>query len=175
MLVLALDTATPYLVLGLPHTERAVRLDRRHAEVLWSELAGFLLENGVEKTNLQGIAVGQGPGSYTGLRIGIAAALGLGRGLGIPVMGVDTLQAVALKYQGAVTVAHTTRNGLCYCASYQVGETIQTLFPPARVKLAEVEPQNLFSLDEPPSGKALAQLGQRALVAGEVGVEAIYL
>ena len=175
MLILALDTATPYLVLGLPQAERAIRLDRRHAEVLWGELAEFLQHHGVDKSSLEGIAVGQGPGSYTGLRIGIAAALGLGRGLQIPVVGVDTLQGVALRYQGQVTVAQSTRNKLCYCAEYHLGERLTTLSPPARVMLSHLQPSGLFSLDQPPSGQALVQLGQQALSAGRTGVEAVYL
>jgi tRNA threonylcarbamoyl adenosine modification protein YeaZ len=174
-MLLSLDTATPYLVLGLPHAERAVRLERRHAEVLWSELEAFLGHHGVEQAALTGLAVGQGPGSYTGLRIGIAAALGLGRGLGIPVVGVDTLQGVAQRYRGRVRVAHTTRNGLCYCASYEVGEATHTVSPPARLKLSELDHSLLLSMDEPPSGRALVRLGEEAIKAGRVGVEAVYL
>lgn len=176
MLVLALDTATPYLVLGLPGAERAVRLGRRHAEALWAELEDFLASSGVSKHEVEGVAVGRGPGSYTGLRVGIAAGLGLGRGLGVPVVGVDTLAAVALRYQGEVSVAHTTRGGLCYAAQYRVsGHSSQEVRSPQRVRLAELQPGSRFSLDEPPSGRALARLGQRALAAGQVGVEALYL
>jgi tRNA threonylcarbamoyl adenosine modification protein YeaZ len=176
VLVLALDTATPYLVLGLPHTERALRLGRRHAEVLWGELEQFLYENGIQRQELEGIAVGQGPGSYTGLRVGIAAGLGLARGLDIPAVGVDTLGAVALRYQGQVTVAHTTRNGLCYSAQYRSKEgKLTTLQASSRHKLAELQPTGLFSLDEPPSGMALARLGAALLKAGHKQIEPLYL
>ncbi len=176
MLVLALDTATPYLVLGLPHAERALRLGRRHAEVLWGELEQFLHENGIRRQELEGIAVGQGPGSYTGLRVGIAAGLGLARGLDIPAVGVDTLGAVALRYQGQVTVAHTTRSGLCYSAQYRLEEgKLTTLQAPSRNKLAELNRTGLFSLDEPPSGMALARLGAARLKAGHAQIEPLYL
>lgn len=175
-MILALDTATPYLVLGLPHLGRTVRLGRRHAEVLWAELEGFLHEAGVDKAQLRGIAVGRGPGSYTGLRVGIAAGLGLGRGLGIRVVGVDTLQGVALKYTGHVTVAHLTRNGLCYTASYQVHHPLAQAFqPPHKARLAELQPAGLLSIDEPPSGPALSLLGRQALERGDTGIEALYL
>ncbi len=176
VLVLAIDTATPYLVLGLPQAERSIRLERRHAEALWPELEAFLLEAGVKPTDLKAIAVGQGPGSYTGLRVGIAAGLGLGRGLGIKVVGVDTLQAVALRYQGIITVAHTTRNGLCYCGTYEVGEqTCLTLEAPQRAKLSEIKPQGLFILDEPPSGQGLVRLGRQQIENGRVEVTPVYL
>lgn len=176
MLVLAIDTATPYLVLGLPQAERALRLERRHAEVLWAELEDFLASNNLSKQALEGIAVGRGPGSYTGLRVGIAAGLGLARGLGIPLVGVDTLAGVAMRYSKTVSVAHTTRNGLCYAAKYSVqSANVRAIVNPYRSKLSELEPQGLFSLDEPPSGLALVQLGQKALQAGQLGVEALYL
>ncbi|MCS7067373.1 MAG: tRNA (adenosine(37)-N6)-threonylcarbamoyltransferase complex dimerization subunit type 1 TsaB [Meiothermus sp.] len=176
MLVLALDTATPYLVLGLPHAERAVRLGRRHAEVLWGELEAFLHQAGIGLPDLDGIAVGRGPGSYTGLRVGIAAGLGLARGLGVPVTGVDTLEATALRYRGAVTVAQTTRNGLCYTASYQIEETrSETLQAPHRSRLDVLQPTGLLVLDQPPSGRALAHLGIKAFQAGRILVEPLYL
>jgi len=176
LMVLALDTATPYLVLGLPYAERALRLQRRHAELLWPELQSFLHDSGVVNSGLKAIVVGRGPGSYTGLRVGIAAALGLARGLGIPVVGVDTLEAVAMKYTGPVTVAHGTRNGLCYCARYLLGASKREIFAhPHRAKLDGLEVHGIFSLDEPPSGMALAQLGLEAIQAGKHRIEALYL
>ncbi len=176
MLVLAIDTATPYLVLGLPHAERALRLGRRHAEVLWAELEAFLQQAGVKTGDLEGIAVGRGPGSYTGLRVGVAAGLGLARGLGVPIAGVDTLAAVALRYQGRVTVAHSTRNRLCYSATYQVEKgRAQTLQAPKRSHLEALQPLGIWVLDQPPSGMALAQLGLAALRAGQTQIEPLYL
>lgn len=176
VLVLALDTATSYLVLGLPHAERAVRLERRHAEVLWPEIEDFLQQAGVERQALGGIAVGRGPGSYTGLRVGIAAGLGLARGLGVPITGIDTLEAVALRYQGLVTVVHRTRNELCYTACYAVdGAQARVVHPPQRARLAEVQLKGLTTVDEPPSGRALATLGQAAFKAARTEVQPLYL
>lgn len=174
--VLALDTATPYLVLGLPHAERAIRLGRRHAEGLWAELECFLHQTGVKRKELEGIAVGRGPGSYTGLRVGIAAGLGLARGLGLPAVGVDTLEAVALRYQGRVCVAHATHKGLCYTASYYSADGVLTVTElPRRSRLAELHPTGLFSLDQPPSGMALAALGIQQLRDGQTRVQPLYL
>lgn len=198
--VLAIDTSTAYLVLGLPHAERTLRLGRRHAEALWPELEAFLEETATKPSSLIGVAVGEGPGSYTGLRVGIAAGLGLGRGLGIPVVGVNTLEGVACRYQGAVTVAHATRNGLAYTATYQVlneagfatigsyflgnaniasqvadRTEIKVLNQPHRAKTDAISPQGIFSFDEPPSGKALARLGAEKIARGLIGVNPLYL
>ncbi|WP_223299830.1 tRNA (adenosine(37)-N6)-threonylcarbamoyltransferase complex dimerization subunit type 1 TsaB [Meiothermus taiwanensis] len=125
---------------------------------------------------LGGIAVGRGPGSYTGLRVGIAAGLGLARGLGIPVAGVDTLEAVARRHQGPVTVIQRTRNALCYAACYVVeGSQVQVTQPPHRARFDEVVPTGLLTIDEPPSGQALAALGLAALKARPGQVEPLYL
>lgn len=176
MLVLAIDTATPFLVLGLPQAERTLRLERRHAEALWPELEEFLGDNGVARGQLEAIAVGEGPGSYTGLRVGVAAGLGLGRGLGVPVVGVNTLEGVALRYSGTVTVAHTTRNGLCYSASYAVdGDNLKETTAPERKKLNELEQLGLLVLDEPPSGRVLSRLGQLKIEKGQIAVTPQYL
>lgn len=131
---------------------------------------------GVGLGAIEGIAVGRGPGSYTGLRVGIAAGLGLARGLGIPITGVDTLKAVALRHQQQVTVVQCTRNELCYTACYLVeGRRLQVLSPPQRTRLAEIQPSGLMTIDEPPSGQALSALGSAALEAQCTGVEPLYL
>lgn len=170
--VLAIDTATPFLVLGLPASERIIRLDRRHAEALFGELEAFLRWAGSGLEQLEGIAVGRGPGSYTGLRIGISAGLGLARGLGIPLIGVDTLAGVAGRYRGSVKVAHSTRGGFVYTASYYVQDGVEALTHAEKRPLEGLEPH---SLDEPPSGRVLARLGARLLQAGHRGVEPLYL
>lgn len=170
--VLAIDTATAFLVLGLPASERIIRLDRRHAEALFGELESFLQWAGCGLEQLQGIAVGRGPGSYTGLRIGISAGLGLARGLGIPLVGVDTLAGVAGRYRGTVRVAHSTRGGFVYTASYHVHDEIRALTPAEKRPIEGLDPH---SLDEPPSGRVLAGLGARLLRSGQRGVEPLYL
>ncbi|WP_457633913.1 tRNA threonylcarbamoyladenosine biosynthesis protein TsaB, partial [Oceanithermus desulfurans] len=68
MNVLAIDTATPYLVLGTLDAERTLRRGRRHAETLIADLEAFLAGVGLEPGRLELIVVGEGPGSYTGIR-----------------------------------------------------------------------------------------------------------
>ncbi|MCL6568048.1 MAG: tRNA (adenosine(37)-N6)-threonylcarbamoyltransferase complex dimerization subunit type 1 TsaB, partial [Meiothermus silvanus] len=86
-----------------------------------------------------------------------------------------TLVGVAMRYRGPVTVAHTTRNGLVYAATYVIEEGIKELHSPRRIPLEQLEPEGTFSLDEPPSGRALAHLGSQALRAGKRGIQAVYL
>ncbi len=98
---LGIDTATPFLALALWSPERGTlarfeeRVERDHAKRLLGELERLLEKAGVNKRQLTGVGVGLGPGSYTGLRVGVAAAQGLARGLGVPLGGGSTLAAVA--------------------------------------------------------------------------------
>lgn len=66
-----------------------------HAERLHVFIEEIIKEAGIRLKNLSAIAVSQGPGSYTGLRIGVSAAKGLCYALDIPLIAVDTLQALA--------------------------------------------------------------------------------
>lgn len=97
---LAIDTATDSAGLAL-HDGAAVRAElqwtsrRRHTRELAPALAGMLEGQGFAAGDLAGIAVAIGPGSYTGLRIGLALAKGLALGAGPPVLGVPTLDILA--------------------------------------------------------------------------------
>ena len=70
-------------------------MSRGHVEVLIPMVQAVITESGMEFSQLELIAVSIGPGSFTGLRAGLAAARGLGIALNIPVHGVTTLEAVA--------------------------------------------------------------------------------
>lgn len=97
---LAIDTATDAAGLAL-HDGAAVLAElqwtsrRRHTRELAPALAGMLGGQGLAAGDLAGIAVAIGPGSYTGLRIGLALAKGLALGAGLPVLGVPTLDILA--------------------------------------------------------------------------------
>lgn len=98
--LLAIDTAGPRLQLALLKDGSAdieiIDLARGHAEILFGEIAGLLARNALEYAGLTHLAVTTGPGSFTGLRIGLSAARGLGLALGVPVIGVPTLLALSL-------------------------------------------------------------------------------
>ena len=109
MLILAFDTATNVatsaLVLdGETLAERA----SIPARVL-EDVDALLREAGVEATRLQGLAVGTGPGSFTGLRMGLAAARALALALELPVAGVSTLDVLAAGAPGALPVIDARR------------------------------------------------------------------
>jgi tRNA threonylcarbamoyladenosine biosynthesis protein TsaB len=66
----------------------------RHGETLLPTLGRVLGENNVRRSRLKAIVIGAGPGTFTGLRVGLATAKGLAHGLGIPIVGVATSAAL---------------------------------------------------------------------------------
>ncbi|HEY8454322.1 MAG TPA: tRNA (adenosine(37)-N6)-threonylcarbamoyltransferase complex dimerization subunit type 1 TsaB [Actinopolymorphaceae bacterium] len=100
MLLLAFDTATSAVTVALSDG-RTVLADsttvdgQRHAELLAPAIRKVLKEAGVDRRELTEIAVGVGPGPFTGLRVGLATARTLGHALHIPVHGVCTLDVLA--------------------------------------------------------------------------------
>ena len=105
MLLLGFDTATAVTTVGLVRSgvdgvneilgERSHRDPRRHGEVLPVQIADVLRRAGATPSDLDAIAVGIGPGAFTGLRVGLATAEALGLALQIPVYGASTLDVLA--------------------------------------------------------------------------------
>lgn len=99
--VLAIDTAAPRLQLALRRADGTVdisidELAQGHAELLFLRLEALLARSGVGFAELDRVAVTTGPGSFTGLRIGLSAARGFGLALDIPVLGIPSLLAISL-------------------------------------------------------------------------------
>jgi tRNA threonylcarbamoyl adenosine modification protein YeaZ len=98
--ILAIDTATTRVVIasGSPAgTTDGVSTwvaGHRHGETLLPTIRRFLGEQNIRRSRLVGIVVGTGPGAFTGLRVGIATAKGLAHGLGIPLVGVSSAEAL---------------------------------------------------------------------------------
>ena len=76
----------------------------RHAEALLPALERLLAECGVEKEGIELVSVNRGPGSFTGLRIGIATAKGLCQSLGVPLVGVEGTAAYRARVAGEALV-----------------------------------------------------------------------
>lgn len=118
-LILAIDTAAPRLQLALlrdgEHVETLLEdMATGQAEHLFPALAELLGRTGVAYKDLTRVAVTTGPGSFTGLRIGLSAARGLGLALSIPVVGIPSLLALSLMTPGASAVLLDARREEAY-------------------------------------------------------------
>jgi tRNA threonylcarbamoyladenosine biosynthesis protein TsaB len=98
--LLVLDTATDRTVVALrdgpggPTHDGSARAPERGAAALGGRLAAFLREMGVPPRSLRAVGVGTGPGSFTGLRVGLATAKTLAWTLSVPLVGIPTVEAL---------------------------------------------------------------------------------
>ena len=89
-------------------------MEKGQAERLMPMLEEVLAEAGLGWRDLKALAVGTGPGNFTGVRIAVAAARGLALGLGIPAVGVTRLEALAYGLPRPLTVIEDARRGEVY-------------------------------------------------------------
>jgi tRNA threonylcarbamoyladenosine biosynthesis protein TsaB len=121
LLVLSFDTATDAATSALVELdetadrsaggERGRALGERTSRAvrILEDVDTLLSDAGLEREDLEGIAVGTGPGSYTGLRMGLVTARTLAFALDVPVAGVSTLDALAAGAPGAIPVLDARR------------------------------------------------------------------
>ena len=109
MLTLAFDTATSAATTALVRDGDVLGEAVSRAVRVLEDADELLRASGVDRSELTGIVVGTGPGSFTGMRLGLAAARGLALALELPVAGVSTLDALAAGAPGAVPVVDAGR------------------------------------------------------------------
>lgn len=131
MKILAIDTSTSVgsvalLVDGQLVAEIAASVRARHGETLLPHVQRVLELGGLAPAGVDLIAVGLGPGSFTGLRVGLAAVKGLAIANGTPVVGVGSLAAIARGLApagGVAVVLADAQRGEVFLAAYDVRET----------------------------------------------------
>lgn len=162
MLVLGIDTATLACSVALATEEKLIaeytlQVKKTHSERLLPLIDNLLRDSGFKPRDLEGIAVAVGPGSFTGLRIGVATARALGQVLGARLAGVSTLAALSCQgaaFGGLVVPILDARRSQVYAAAFKGG------FPPERV--LDDQAVSLAQLLE-----WLQQKGQPALFVGD--------
>lgn len=136
MKLLAFETATEACSVALwidgEVRERFEIAPRRHAELALPWAEHLLAEAGIAKSQLDAIAVGRGPGAFTGVRLAIAVVQGIALGLDLPVVPVSTLAALAVslpstpsqgKDTGRILAAIDARMGEIYLGSFARDDT----------------------------------------------------
>lgn len=145
--VLAFDTSGPVGSVAVWEAERVVaraELTRQseHAARLLPAIDEVLEAAHVSRSSLDGIVVGEGPGSFTGVRVAAATAKGLCRSLRVPLWAVSSLGAAAVAAEGAGAIRYAlfdARAERVYAACYGVGSTlVQTLVAPHAGELRDV-------------------------------------
>ena len=100
--ILAIDCATTRIVVASGSPAGVIdglttwTAGYRHGETLLRTIGRFLGEQNIRRSRLAAIVVGTGPGAFTGLRVGLATAKGLAHGLGLPLIGISTAEALLL-------------------------------------------------------------------------------
>lgn len=131
-LILAFDTSAAHCaaalvsgdrVLGAAHEEMA----KGQAERLFPLLEAMLAASGVGWRDLNALAVGTGPGNFTGVRIAVSAARGLAVSLGIPAHGVSGFEALAYRLPRPVLACIDARQGRVYLQRFGVQEAAPLL------------------------------------------------
>jgi tRNA threonylcarbamoyladenosine biosynthesis protein TsaB len=142
MRILALETATHRLSIALwadgSVIERAAELPNGSSEWLLPNVRTLLTEAGVALNMLDGIAFGAGPGSFTGLRLAAGCAQGLAYGLDLPVLGVGTLEALALASgESRAYACLDARMNEVYVAAYENGVEVMSpiVCPPTQAPM----------------------------------------
>ena len=122
-ITLAIDTAAPRLQLALLLADGQVdvsidEIATGHAELIFDRIATLLARNHIGYADLQRVVTTTGPGSFTGLRIGLSAARGIGLARSIPVVGVSSLVALSLTATGPTTILLDARRGEAYFQTF---------------------------------------------------------
>lgn len=200
MNVLAIDTSTPRAAVALRTSDGAIQSlepdpARKHASGLVPAMRDLLKSAGLTPKQLDGLAVGLGPGSFTGLRVGVAAVKTLAFATGVPLAGLDSLEILA---RGApeearmIWVVGDAQRGEVFSADFEreeAGGLLKQIGPtriePRDVWMARLEPGDVVlgpGLDRPgpplpsfvtcnplwnhPRGEPLARLALEVLGSG---------
>ena len=146
MLVLGIESSTPVASVALVGQEGLVaeftlNIGLTHSEQLLPMIAELIEEARVSTGQLEGIAIASGPGSFTGLRIGMATAKALSQGKGLPLIAVPTLEALA-------TTQSTSNMLIAPLMNARKSEVYTALYRFHSQKLEQIEPVQAISPQE---------------------------
>jgi tRNA threonylcarbamoyladenosine biosynthesis protein TsaB len=178
-MILVLDTATRTPVVAVAATDGTVMAERqwqsrhRHGEELLGRTEEALAEIGAGRRDLTGVVVGTGPGSFTGLRIGLATAKTIAYALAIPIVGVSSTRALALAAATAdgslaeLAIALPAGAADRYVHRFRITGGLPVEMDRPQLTAAPPTSDEIDGEGVQGVATALAQLGTAALKAGE--------
>jgi tRNA threonylcarbamoyladenosine biosynthesis protein TsaB len=187
MIVLGLDTCLSACSAAVLDGDRVVAsarevMARGHQERLAPMVQAVMAEAGLPFARLDRIAATVGPGSFTGLRVGVAFAKGLALALGTPTAGVGVLEALAAEGDGLVFAAVDARREQLYLQGFEAGRALMApdalAAPDAAARIAELSQGRPFTLvgsgaallaDFAPHAPAIAAEGCDAVKVARLG------
>ncbi|MEZ4631065.1 MAG: tRNA (adenosine(37)-N6)-threonylcarbamoyltransferase complex dimerization subunit type 1 TsaB [Deinococcales bacterium] len=187
MLFLAIDTATHYLSLALVDETKRLghfcqSVERDHAKRLLPELDKLLEDLKLSPLDIKAIGVGLGPGSYTGLRVGVASAKALAKGLRARLYGYSSLEAMVanqLAPQKQATAVLDAHRGQVYVVSYALEQKLLVTRDLAKVSREALESYPVPQFEGlAPEAFYLAERAREDYLAGREegrGLEPLYL
>lgn len=144
-MILAFDSSANHIgvTIGTKSTgfSKLEIMQRGQVEALFGTISQTLKESGADWSDIKKIAVGVGPGNFTGIRLSISAAKGLGLSLNIPVSGVSRLAAMAWQTKGVKHVVLDARQDKVYLQSFKNGMLISE---PSLVNKANIPSDDLI-------------------------------
>lgn len=168
MRILALDTSTEYLSLALQLDGASLRYDvlagQSHSQQVLPQIRALLDEANIKLADLDGIAFGAGPGSFTGVRIACGVAQGLAFGANLPVVGVNTLMALAES-----SFQENATNKVIACLDARMGEIYHAAYEKKVGVWQEVSASGLYKPQDAPmiAGNDWVGAGSGWLTYGE--------
>lgn len=146
-MILGMDTSSDTMTIALFDDDAVIgeyttNLKKNHSVRLLPAIAALMEECGVKPANLEKIAVAKGPGSYTGLRIGVTVAKTMAWDAGIPLVGISSLALLAengLYFSGKVVALMDARRGNVYAGVYQTDKgAMKNLIPDSHIALTDL-------------------------------------
>lgn len=173
-MLLALDTSTRYASVALSH-DGALRADltwlveNRHSAELLPRVQEILRAQGVASGELDGVAIACGPGSFNGVRAGVATAKGLALALGVPLAGVPTLDIIAWGARlaaGEVWALLDAGRGEVYAAAYDTADAYPARWAPRPLEAGDGRGPSAYHILAPAALATLVAGG--ATLTGEL-------
>ena len=150
MLALGIDTSSDAASVGLADDSRLLaelnlRAGNTHSERLLPAIHALLATAGVRPEQIDVFAVASGPGSFTGLRIGMATAKGLALGVGRPLVGFSTLEMIALALTAGIPAGPNRPSPICVMLDAGRGEVYRGLFACENGRVTPMSPESALT------------------------------